>query len=78
MFARLPGSVQDRARKAFRLFQAEPAHPSLSFERLAFRPDIWSVRVTRDIRAVCKIIGDVAYGIGIGTHAEFDRAFPRG
>lgn len=77
VFARLPATVQDRARKAFQLFQADPTHPSLSFERLLFRPDVWSARVTADYRAVCKVVGGTAYWIWIGTHAQFDRDFPR-
>lgn len=77
MFAALPPAIQDRARKAFRLFQGNPTHPSLSFERMVFAADIWSARVTSDYRAVCKVVGDTAYWIWIGPHAQFDRDFPR-
>jgi hypothetical protein len=77
MFADLPPGVQDRARKAFRLFRNNPAHPSLSFERLLFHPDVWSARITADYRAVCQVVGDTAYWIWVGSHAQFDASFPR-
>lgn len=48
MYRVLPTNVREAARQAYRLFQANPAHPSLRFHRLVMDPRAWSVRVDRD------------------------------
>ena len=52
LYRLLPKTVREQARKTYRQFEANPALPSLHFHRLASYPDLWSVRVTRDYRAV--------------------------
>ena len=44
----LTPEIQTEARKAYQLWQANPRHPSLHFER---KGDYWSVRITRGWRA---------------------------
>ncbi|HOB73194.1 MAG TPA: hypothetical protein PKG54_01590 [Phycisphaerae bacterium] len=78
LFDQLPFDIQERARKAFRQFLADPSHPSLSFERLVSHPDLWAARISADYRAVCKVVGGTAYWLWIGSHRDFDRQFPRG
>jgi hypothetical protein len=51
-FARLPRNVQKHAKKAYRQFQADPAHPGLQFKRLNSNLPMWSVRVSDSHRAV--------------------------
>jgi hypothetical protein len=77
LFAGLPADVQERARKAFIQFQANPAHPALSFERLVAHENFWAARISSDYRAVCKVLGGVAYWVWIGSHSDFDRQFPK-
>ena len=56
----LPLGIKDAARVAFQKFLENPAHPSLQLERLRSDPRFWSVRVTRDYRAVAQSFeGDV-------------------
>jgi hypothetical protein len=76
LYASLPVQAREQARTAFRVFQGNPAHPGLSLERLRADPDSWSVRITRDYRAVGRKHGDTMIWYWIGTHAEFDREFP--
>lgn len=71
----LPSVDQDSARKAFRQFKADPSHPSLRFKKLSGHDNIWSVRITRSIRAVGQRDGDTITWVWIGTHASFDRLF---
>ena len=73
----LPIDVQRAARKAYRLFRDNPAHPGLRFERLACDRRLWAVRVTRDYRAVGLREGNTIAWAWIGNHEEFDRLFPR-
>lgn len=72
-FVRLPRDIQQRARGAYRRFQADPAHPSLQFKRLNASLPLWSVRVTDSYRAVGVRRDDVIVWFFIGTHAEYDR-----
>jgi hypothetical protein len=69
--------VKDAARAAHRRFLENPAHPSLQLERLRSDPRFWSVRVTRDYRAVAqRFEDDIWVWIWIGSHKDFDRQFP--
>jgi len=73
----LPSSIRETARAAYGKFLQNPAHSSLQLERLRFDPRFWSVRVTRDYRAVAqRLEGDVWIWVWIGSHKEFDRQFP--
>ena len=73
----LPEEIRKAARAAYAKFQQNPAHPSLQLERLRADPRFWSVRVTRDYRAVAQRFGDdVWVWIWIGGHKDFDREFP--
>jgi hypothetical protein len=72
----LSPDAQSAARKAYQLFSENPAHPSLRLERLRADPRAWSVRVTRDVRAVALRHEDGWLWFWIGTHKEFDRRFP--
>ena len=73
----LPPGIKEAARAAHQKFLQNPAHPSLQLERLRSDPRFWSVRVTRDYRAVAqRFEGDVWVWIWIGSHKEFDRQFP--
>jgi hypothetical protein len=69
--------VKDAARAAYQKFAENPSHPSLQLERLRSDPRFWSVRVTRDYRAVAqRFEGDVWVWAWIGSHKDFDRQFP--
>jgi mRNA-degrading endonuclease RelE of RelBE toxin-antitoxin system len=72
-FAKLPRNIQQRARAAYRRFQADPSHPSLEFKRLHTTLPLWSVRVTDSYRAVGVRHDDTIVWFFIGTHAEYDR-----
>jgi hypothetical protein len=73
----LPPELQAAARRAYHVFSQNPAHPGLRVERLRSDPRAWSVRVTRDVRAVALRHGDEWLWFWIGTHRDFDRRFPR-
>ena len=73
----LPREIKSVARLAYQKFLQNPAHPSLQLERLRSDPRFWSVRVTRNYRAVAqRFEGDVWIWVWIGNHREFDRQFP--
>ena len=73
----LSAEAKAAARAAHAKFIQNPAHPSLRLERLRSDPRFWSVRVTRDVRAVAqRLEGDVWIWVWIGSHEDFDRQFP--
>jgi len=73
----LPTHIKAAARDTYKKFSQNPAHPSLQLERLRSDPRFWSVRVTRDFRAVAqRFENDVWVWVWIGSHKEFDRQFP--
>jgi hypothetical protein len=76
-YRKLPGGVRQAARNAYRLFISNPSHPSLHFHRLFNDPLYWSVRVSRNHRAVGILQEDTITWIWIGDHKAFDRDFPR-
>ena len=73
----LPPHIREVARKAFQKFLQSPAHPGLQLERLRSDERAWSVRITRNYRAVARRYGDDWLWFWIGSHEEFDRHFPK-
>jgi len=78
LFTALPPSIRSIARKAFRLFQADPMHPSLRNHALtttgAGRHIVGSrsVSITMSYRAIYFIDGETNVWYWIGTHADYD------
>ena len=73
----LPPEIRSAAREAYRRFAANPSHPGLQLERLKFDARAWSVRVTRNYRAIARRYGEDWLWVWIGNHEEFDRRFPK-
>ena len=76
LYYQLPPDVRQAARNAYQRFLVDPGHPGLQFQRLRSNPHLWSVRVTKNYRAVGIVQGNTITWIWIGSHEEFDRAFP--
>lgn len=72
-FAALPAEVQRQAREAYRLFRDNPRHPGLRFKKVHAERPIFSVRITRDYRAVGVLAGDEVVWFWIGSHAEYEQ-----
>ncbi len=72
----LPPEIRRAAQEAYRKFSANPSHPGLQLERLRADSRAWSVRVTRNYRAVAVRRGDDWLWFRIGSHQDFDRRFP--
>jgi hypothetical protein len=69
----LPEQMRKQAQEAYRLFRADPFHPSLNFKEVDKRRSLWSVRVSRGYRALGYREGDTITWIWIGTHAAYDK-----
>lgn len=76
LYRKLPDEIKEAARRAHEKFRENTAHPGLQLERLRKDPRLWSVRVTRDFRAVARRYeNDVWVWIWIGDHSQFDSQF---
>ena len=73
LFSDLPVEVQQEARRAYQLFQTNPAHPVLRFKKLEGEDDVYSARVGLGYRALAVIKKDRVVWYWIGSHAEYDR-----
>lgn len=71
-YDRLPEDVQQRADKAYQLWQGNPQHPSLQFKQIDPQDPIYSVRVGRKYRALGWLEGDTVTWFWIGSHAAYD------
>ena len=73
LFSRLPAEVQQDARRAYRLFCANPAHPGLYFKKLEGQDNIYSARIGLNYRALAAVKGERVVWYWIGGHSEYDR-----
>ena len=72
-FAELPKEIQDQAGRAYRLFSADPSHPSLRFKKVSDTENIYSVRIGIHWRAIGRLDDDTVTWFWIGSHADYDR-----
>jgi hypothetical protein len=73
LFSALPPNIQLRARRAYRLFSADPHHPSLHFEQVHPTRPIFSVWVGLGYRALGVRTGETVIWFWIGSHADYDQ-----
>ena len=73
LFLHLPRGVQRDAKRAYRLFQTNPAHPGLQFKELEGEQDVYSARIGLEYRALAVMRKDRIVWYWIGGHAEYDR-----
>jgi hypothetical protein len=69
----LPDAVRKQAVKAYQLWRANPSHPSLQFKRVHPSEPIYSLRISREYRALALRERDVVTWFWIGSHADYDR-----
>ena len=73
LFSSLPAEVQRDAKRAFRQFQSDPAHPGLQFKKLEGEDNTYSVRIGLDFRALGTMSQHRIVWYWIGNHSEYDR-----
>jgi len=70
-YYKLPKAVRTLARKNYRLWRADPFHPSLNFKKVG--GENWSLRVGDHYRVIGKFVEGGFLWEWIGTHGECDR-----
>ncbi len=76
-FERLPERVKHSARRNYRLWRQDPAHPGLQFKRVGRKQEAYSVRVGIGWRALGVRDKDAIVWFWIGSHAEYDQILKR-
>ena len=67
-FSRLPKEVKEKARVKFKLFSADPGHPSLQIELIEGTDGIWSGRIDYHYRWTFHYEVDEATGERVCVH----------
>lgn len=67
----LDEDTKRQARKAFRLWEENPFHPSLHFKCVNREESIWSVRISLGCRALGILEGDTVTWFWIGSHDAY-------
>ena len=69
-YQQLSPEVQQRARKQYRLWAANPDHSSIRFKKIK---GFWSARIDARYRALGIMDGDTIVWFWIGTHDEYEQ-----
>jgi hypothetical protein len=67
-YARLPAAVREQARRAYRLWRANPSHPGVQFKRVHATEPIFSARVGIGWTALGLLEGNTVTWFWIGSH----------
>ncbi len=73
LLAELPPDVVKQAKEAYRLWIRDPSHPGLRFKKIQNIDNVWSVRISRNYRAVGMRDGEKVVWFWIGSHADYDQ-----
>lgn len=69
----LPPNIKRQAYEAYQLFKGDPYHPSLHFKRVSQKQPLYSVRISRNYRALgFRDPQDQIVWFWIGAHDEYD------
>jgi hypothetical protein len=71
-FRQLPARIQRLARKNYKLWTENPAHPGLQFKLVGKGMPVYSIRVGIGWRALGLKVDDAIVWFWIGSHAEYE------
>lgn len=72
-YSSLPQEIQKKAKEIFIQFNRNPWYPSLRFKRIHSSEPIYSVRITRDYRAIGVLKDDCIIWFWIGSHSDYEK-----
>lgn len=73
LFSQLPQQIKTQAKEAYKLFQQNPAHPSLGFKEMNGARNIYEVRIGIHYRALGVMDKNKIKWFWIGSHADIDK-----
>jgi hypothetical protein len=69
----LPDAAKRAARKTYQLWSDAPFHPSLHFKCVEPEERVWSIRLTRNYRALGILEGDTVTWFWVGNHENYEQ-----
>jgi hypothetical protein len=72
-YENLPIEIKKKSKESYQLFQKDPYHPSLHFKKIHSNRPIFSVRVSKNYRAVGVVEKDEIIWFWIGSHSEYNK-----
>jgi len=72
-YAELPEEIKKQAKEAYKIFIIDPYHSGLHFKRIHSERPIFSVRITRNYRAIGILEGPEIIWFWIGSHSLYDK-----
>ncbi|MGD8780797.1 MAG: hypothetical protein PVH88_17765 [Ignavibacteria bacterium] len=69
----LPADVKKKAKEVYTLFLNDPWYPSIHFKRVHSSLPIYSVRITKDYRAVGILENAKIIWFWVGSHSDYDK-----
>ena len=73
LYRALPEEIQKLAKKTYIQFKKDPYYQSLHFKRIHSSKPIYSVRITKEYRAIGVVEEDRIIWFWIGSHSDYDR-----
>ena len=77
LYRKLPENIRQIAKKQYQLFVTDPYHTSLHFKRVHSTQAIYSVRITRNYRAVGVLGDNIIVWFWVGSHDDYDKLLKR-
>ena len=71
-YRELPEQIRKEAKNAYKRFKSNPYHPGLHFKRVHSTRPIFSLRITKDYRAVGIQQDSRVIWFWIGSHGDYD------
>ena len=71
-YAEISLTVRKQAKEAYKQFLKDPYYPSLHFRQIHSTRPIFSVRITKNYRAIGIIQGEEIIWFWIGSHADYN------
>jgi len=75
-FAKLPATIQEQAREAYRTFKDNPSHPGLRLHKVSVKKSnktLYSISIGLHYRALAQENGGILEWFWIGHHSVYDK-----
>lgn len=69
---KLPIEIKKLSKNAYKLFLTNPYHPSLHFKSVHSTRPVFSIRITKDYRALGLLNNNDIIWFWIGSHSDYD------
>jgi len=73
LYENLPEQIRNQTKQAYNQFKSDPYYPGLHFKRVHSSRPIYSIRITKDYRAVGVQQNNEIIWFWIGSHSDYDK-----